>query len=41
LKRRIQGDIKRLRQNLNFMERERKGELGKRRNRKLKDLEEK
>jgi len=41
LKRRIQGDIKRLRQNLNFMERERKGELGKRRNRKLKYLEEK
>ena len=41
MKRRIQGDIKRLRQNLNFMERERKGELGKRRNRKLKYLEEK
>ena len=40
-KRRIQGDIKRLRQDLNLLERERKGELGKRRNRKLRDLEEK
>ena len=40
-KRRIQGDIKRLRQDLNLLERERKGELGKRRNRMLKNLEEK
>ena len=40
-KRMIQGDIKRLRQDLNLLQRERKGELGKRRNRKLKDLEEK
>ena len=40
-KRRIEGDSKRLRQDLNLLERERKGELGKRRSRKLKDLEEK
>ena len=39
-KRRIQGDVKRLRQDFNLLERERKGELGKRRNRKLKYLEE-
>ena len=40
-KRRFQGEIMRLRQNLNLLERERKGELGKGRSRELKDLEEK
>ena len=39
-KRRIQGDIMRMRQDLNLLERERKYELGKWRNRKLKYLEE-
>ena len=40
-KSRMQGEIKRLRQDLNLLERERKGELVTRRNRKLRDLEEK
>ena len=35
------GDIKRLRQDLNLVGRERNYELGKRRNRRLRDLEEK
>ena len=35
------GEIKRLRQDLNLLEKERKGELGRKRNRKLRDLEEK
>ena len=40
-KRRLQGEIMRLRQNLSLLERERKGELRNGRSRELKDLEEK
>ena len=38
-KRRIEGDIKRLKQEVNLLEREKKGELGTKKKRKLKDLE--
>ena len=38
-KRRIEGDIKRLKQEVNFLERELKGELGLRKKRKLSELE--
>ena len=40
-KRRIEGDIKRLRHDINLLNRESKGELGPKKWRKLKDLEEK
>ena len=39
-KRRIEGDIKRLRQEVNFLERKVKGELGLRKKRKLSELNE-
>ena len=38
-KRRIEGDIRRLKQEVNLLEREKKGELGTKKKRKLKDLE--
>ena len=38
-KRRIEGDIKRFKQEVNLLEREKKGELGTKKKRKLKDLE--
>ena len=38
-KRRIEGDIKRLKQEVNLLERDKKGELGTKKKRKLKDLE--
>ena len=39
-KRRIEGDIKRLKQEVNFLERESKGELGLKKKRKLRELNE-
>ena len=39
-KRRVEGDIKRLRQELNFLQRESKGELGLKKKRKLSELNE-
>ena len=39
-KRRIEGDIKRLRQEVNFLEREVKGEVGLKKKRKLSELNE-
>ena len=40
-KRRIEGDIKRLKQEVNFLERESKGELGLKKKRKLSELNKK